>query len=58
MQRMHWSRLRDLFRQARDGAGEIPEGWLLDACGDDADVARILRELLEAAASQRDDPLA
>lgn len=56
IQRLHWSRLRELFRKACLHGGEH-ESWLREACGEDAEVERILRELLEAAATQRDDPL-
>jgi hypothetical protein len=56
-QRLHWSRLRELFREACRHGDALHESWLRDACGEDAEVERILRELLEAAATQRDDPL-
>lgn len=56
-QRLHWSRLRELFREACIHGDTAHDSWLREACGEDAEVERILRELLEAAATQRDDPL-
>ncbi|MEE4300107.1 MAG: hypothetical protein V2J24_11760 [Pseudomonadales bacterium] len=55
-QRLHWSRLRRLFRDACRHGDPTQGAWLHRACSDDAELERILRELLEAAATQRDEP--